>query len=42
MTNKDINLFDLQVENAINLQRNGEFEQARLIYNFKEQSCQQS
>jgi predicted O-linked N-acetylglucosamine transferase (SPINDLY family) len=32
MTNKDINLFDLQVENAINLQRNGEFEQARLIY----------
>ena len=32
MTNKDTNLFDLQVEDAINLQRNGEFEQARLIY----------
>ena len=32
MIKKDINLFDLQVENAINLQRNGEFEQARSIY----------
>jgi len=32
MINKDIEIIDMQIENAINHQRNGEYQQARLIY----------